>query len=163
MINFVSVIDDHQKESVELASDIYQGQWGYHSGVNSAGNVKVTVVSSATHAAYARDKLGIVMADPIDIEGSDVDHDLIDSGSMAVFVVGEKSGIVVEDDYLTTRTISGTAVSATDFSAATYGDALYLNSEGYPTDSSATDYDSGSVKIGEFQQYINGIVFYRIF
>ena len=158
MINFVSGVGDHHKESVELASAMTQGQWGYFSGINTAGNLKVTEVSTTTHGAYGRDKLCIISAAVLDAEGADSTHEAIASGSMAIAVVGEGSGIIVEDDYLVTSTLS-----AADFSAMARGEVLYLNSEGYPTDDGASDYDGGSTAIGEFLDYTNGIVRYRIY
>lgn len=143
MITAIIVAPDAKQGAVAKAA-MYQGQWGYLSGVDANGEAYVTPVATSGQACFNASRLFPIQYWPQTNEDEETYQNAtaMPSGTRLVGYVGDN--VVIEDDYVYTRVGSGTFVSGT------VGDFMYLNSSGYPTVANAVTTGIGSTPIGIF-------------
>lgn len=125
MITAINVAPTAKQGAVAKAS-MYQGQWGYLSGVDANGEVYVTPVATSGQASYNASRLFPIQYWPQTNEDEETYKDAtpVPSGTRVVGYIG--ADVVIEDDYVYTRVGSGTYVSGT------VGEYMVLNASGYP-------------------------------
>lgn len=143
------------KQGAVAKAAMYQGQWGYLSGVDANGEAYVTPVAASGQADYSRTRLFPIQYWPQTNEDEETyqNSTAMPSGTRVVGYIGQD--IVIEDDYVYTRVGSGTFVSGT------VGDYMYLNSSGYPTVTNTDKTNIGKTVVGIFLGLQGTKVVYR--
>lgn len=142
------------KQFAVVASGMNQGQWAYLSGTNTTWNEpEVTPVAGYGAAQSAKAILTPIIKEPANSEELLIIDDLIVAGARVTRLVG--SDLIIEDTELDNR-------AAGDFSSATPGDSMVLNTDGYPTLDGATD-DPGAAAtvVAYFERTEGNSVWYR--
>lgn len=134
------------KQGAVAKAAMYQGQWGFLSGVDANGEAYVTPVTTTGHGGYNANRLFPIQYWPTTNEEEETyqDSTAIPSGYRVVGYVG--GNVVIEDNYVYTRVGSGTYVSGT------VGDYMFLNTSGYPIVANAGNVGTatGATPIGVF-------------
>jgi len=130
-----------------------QGMWAFESAYDTDNSIFVDKVDDATAAAYDKNKLGLVVYYPVERDGSESDYDSIAANTMVVWVSAPM--VEVEDDKLASNSTTA------NWSSATMGTLMYVNTNGYLTLAGAADVPTSATAVAEFLKYENGIVFYR--
>ena len=137
-----------------------QGQFCVISGYDG-DDALMDIADTADDDELDTNKLYLVMEYATRVEGTETDDwdDIVDQAR--VNRVAIKSGLLVEDNELTTN-VTGQGVTVT-FALASPGDLMVLNANGFLTlDGADDDPGAGATVIAKFKLIQNGIVFYEM-
>lgn len=148
-----SAPSDLQTKVLDAAG--YQGQWcNIKAEANTDGSVgKIEPVNAAADAQKAKEQLGVMLWNDLDVENATSDSESIAAGEHVIFLNGP--GFVIEDHNLDART------PEIDWSAQTQDQLLDLTVSGWPVPADSAISATSATNIARFSSYQNGIVSYE--